>query len=434
MRLALYGTLWARSQGGPVVASVENRAAIDDLEWVGIEPDEMAAPANQKRAAEVCQELVASGRAYPCYCSMAELREMTVNPLGFPEFVHYDGRCRQLGPTDRAAMEKLGRKARIRLIIPEEPVQPADLDAPAPKADFTILEPDGSPTELFLAILSPREAGATAILVDGARVRELAHWLVVADALDWKIPDLRILPPWLDAEGEHLSEHPGTWSIAALRDAGFVARAIRIGAARAGWDPGEATDVEAMASGFSIDQLSSDSPVADMAALRRLNGEVLARLEPDELTEVMADYLERRGYPFRERDPEWQRRFVRASSGELQTLADAEAWAGIVLTSTVDYDREVARHLRSPSTHALIAEFQKAMDAHLGDNLGHEPGDWRAVLNDFRASATAPGRALATMRLVLTGQREGPGLGGILSLLGRDGCQQRLEKARRYTS
>lgn len=434
VRLALFGALWARSQGGIVVASVENRSALDDLEWVGIEPDEMAAPANEKRAAEVAQELVAEGKAYPCYCTVAEFREMAVNPAGFPDSFHYDGRCKKLTQTDRAAMEKMGRKPRIRLVLPET-LPPLDrVEAPAPKADFAIMEPDGSPSDIFAAILSPREAQATALLVDGARVRELAHWLVVADVLNWQIPELRILPPWKTADGSLVSEHPAQWSIAALRDAGYLARAILQGAARAGWDPGDAADLDEMAARFDIDQLQGDSPVLDPDGLKALNGQVLRGLDAVELVQVVGDYLERRGYPFMERDPEWQSRFVSATTSELSTLSDAEAWAGIVLTSTVDYDRDVARHLRSPDTHALIAEFQKAMDAHLDGDKGGDARDWRPVLTDFRASATAPGRALATMRLVLTGQREGPGLAGILALLGREGCQQRLEKARRYTA
>jgi len=433
VRLALFGTLWARRNDGTVVASIENRAALDDLEWVGIEPDEMAAPANDKRAAEVVDELIEQGLAFRCYCSAAELREMTVDPSGFPEAVVYDGRCRKLTATDRAAMEKMGRKPRIRLILPDAPPAVDGVDAPRPKADFVIVEDDGSPNDLFSAVLSPREAGATAMLVDGGRVRELAHWLVIAQALGWELPDLRVLAPWHAAEGAQPSETPTTLSVATLRDAGFVAVALLRAAAEAGWDPGDAQDLDEMADRFSIDDLSTDSPVFDLAALKKMNGDLVRQMDAFDVTQVVGEHLERKGYPFMEREPAWQERFVKTVTAQLDTLADAETWASILLTSTVDYDRDVARTLRSPTTHELIDAFDKAM----GEVIEGDEADsraWRRVLSKFRSSATAPGRALSIMRLVLTGQREGPSLAGILTLLGPEGCRSRLEKARRYTA
>ena len=433
MRLALFATLWARSQGGVVVASTENRSALDDLEWVGIEPDQMARPADEKRAVEVARELVEAGKAYPCYCSGAEFREMPVNPLGFPEPMAYDGRCRELTASDRATMEKMGRKPRFRILLPEDLPATGLMGSPQPVADFAFVEPDGSPSDSFGAVLGPRDAEATAILVHGSRVRELAHWQILADALGWTLPELRVLPPWTSPEGALIAETNGAWSISALRAQGYVARALMLAAARAGWDPGDAADLAAMTARFDVEAVSTSAPILDPLALQTLNGEVLRALGEEELVHIVGDYLERKGYPFMERDPAWQKRFVRAAAQEMKTLSDAEAWAGILLTSTVDYDKEVARTLRLPATHELIDQFEKAMVTLITDG-GGDPRTWRSVLNEFRQDSSAPGRALATMRLVLSGQREGPSLASILSLLGVEGCKARLEKARRYTA
>lgn len=435
MRLALFGTLWARGRGGTVVASTENRSALDDLEWLGMEADQMASPVDQKRAHEVGQELIAAGKAYPCFCSVAELREMLVNPVAFPETVLYDGRCRKLSPTDRAALERMGRKARIRVIVPEEPpgLEGVEgLEPTRPRADFAVVEQDGSPTALFSAVLSNRDAGSTDILVDGGRAHELAHWRVVADALGWQIPALRLLPPWLSPDGLPIGTKADGLTISELRARGFHPRAVIGTAARAGWDPGTAETIDAMAPAFDLAQVSGESPVLDMAAMLKRNGDTLRALDHADLVAAMADHLERKGFPFAERDARWQDRFVKAVAKEMTTLSDAEEWAALLLTPTADYDREVARVLRAPDTQELITEFEKAMDKV--ENNGEDARAWRVVLGDFRRDAEAPGRALVTMRLVLTGQREGPGLPPILALLGVDGCRQRLEKARRYAA
>jgi len=422
----------ARAKGGSVVASTENRSALDDLEWLGIEPDEMTAPVDARRAAEVGEELIAAGRAYPCFCSVAELREMAVNPTGFPEPVVYDQRCRKLSPADRAALTRMGRKARVRVIVPEEPSSLPGVDAPLPRTDFTIVEPDGNPTTILSAVLSARDAQATHILVDGARAHELNHWLCVAEALQWPLPPLHLLPTWLTPEGPPISERSDGLTISALRAQGYHPKALVSAAARVGWDPGQAETIEDMTGSFSLDALGTQTPVLDLPEIRQRNGDTLRAMDEADLVQAIGEHLDRKGYPFTEREPAWQRRFVKAVAPEMQTLSDAEEWATLLLTSTVDYDRETARVLRDPTTQELITEFEKALDQVEAD--GHDARAWRVVLTDFRREAAAPGRALVTMRIVLTGQREGPGLPPILALLGVEGCRARLEKARRYAS
>lgn len=432
MRLALFATLWAQGRGGTVVASTENRAALDDLEWLGIEPAEMAAPIDSKRAYAVGQELVEAGKAYPCFCSVAELREMPGNPGGYPEPVLYDQRCRKLSLADRAALEKMGRKAQIRVIVPDDPVAVEGFGGPPPASDFAVVQADGSPTALFSSIVAARDAAATSILVDGSRAHELAHWLVVANAMGWEIPALHVLPPWLSPDGLPIGIKADGLTVSELRTRGFHPRAIVRIAAQAGWDPGDTDDIEVMAEAFDLGAVSTDSPALDMDVLLQLNGDTLRSLEEHELVTAMGEHLERKGYPFTEREPEWQRRFVASVAKTMTTLSDAEEWASLLLTNTADYDRDVARVLRAPDTQALITEFEKAMAKV--KNQGEDSRSWRDVLGDFRREAAAPGRALVTMRIVLTGRREGPGLPPILALLGVEGCTQRLEKARRYAS
>ena len=52
----------------------------------------------------------------------------------------------------------------------------------------------------------------------------------------------------------------------------------------------------------------------------------------------------------------------------------------------------------------------------------------------FRSTVDIPGRSLALIRLVLTGERAGPNLAVLATLLGEDGTRNRLERARKYRS
>jgi len=392
----------------------------------------MAAPIDSRRATDVADQLVQAGTGFRCLCSSSELREMLVNPNAFPEPVIYDGRCRKLSAVDRAALEKMGRKARVRVVVPEQPDSIPGIDAIAPVAHFTIVEADGSPTPLFSSVLSARDAKANSLLIDGRRVPELAHWLMIARALGWDLPTLRILPPWLNGNGQSIGSATDGLTISELRARGFHPAALLRCAASAGWDPGKATTLQEMVAAFDLQSMSPDSPVLEMSQLLQLNGDTLRALTETDLVQAIGEHLERKGYPFTDRDPTWQRRFTKIVSKTMATLSDTELWASLLLTSTADYDRDVARVLRSPTTQALITEFEKAVDSV--DNNGEDARSWRVALADFRRDASAPGRALATIRQVLTGQREGPALPPILALLGVEGCRQRLEKARRYAT
>ena len=51
-----------------------------------------------------------------------------------------------------------------------------------------------------------------------------------------------------------------------------------------------------------------------------------------------------------------------------------------------------------------------------------------------RNEVDIPGRALSTIRVVLTGERTGPNLAVLTTLLGEADTRNRLEKARKYRS
>ena len=431
MRLSVFAALWARSDGGTVVASPEGGALLEDLEWLRIDPEEFLPSNRRDRCQELAAELVASGRAYPCFCTPAELRDMYSLQASVDRPPRYDGRCRRLSKSDIESLKKVGRKGAIRLLVPD--VGAALLAGIADAAtldDFRLLMPGDAPSEVFGDLVDDRDAEATHVFWSHARRHLIPQREVLARVLGWELPDVTVLPDWVGADGKPVtSETPGA-TVAELRAAGFHPRAVLLAAASAGWNPGESTDFSEMASHFRIEDVSADPALFTLDVLRAANADVLGVLPAEELRSAVEDHLTRRGFPISERDTSWQLRFVQEIRPELSTLADTEVMAALLLTPTVDYDRDVARTLREPATQDLITTFEAAMAGVEGDTAA----DWRAALNRFRAGVSTPGRALATLRLVLTGQRNGPNLASILALLGVDGCRTRLSKARRYAS
>ena len=434
VRVVLFTTLWARSQGGQVVSRPDGSTALEDLRWLRLEPDPSLSAGRKARCQAVAEELLARGQAYPCFCTPAELREMYTQQASSDGQVRYDGRCRRLSVSDIEALRKAGRHPCVRLHTPEAAFDVTDAQghtthiAPGDLDDFRLMLNDGNPSDVFGDLVDDHEGEATLVLWSAARRPELPQRAVLARVLGWQVAPVAFLADWHGPDGKTPVFEGQVLTLSALRTLGYHPKAILRLAAAAGWDPGDDLDLDAMAARFHLDAVSDAVPPFELPRLRAENASVLKRISEDDLVASMVDHLDRRGYPMSEREPAWQRRFVAAVLPEMETLADAESMAALLLTPTVDYDREVARTLREPATQALVTQFEAAM---VGVD-SHNVESWRDVLTRFRAGSAAPGRALATLRLVLTGQRAGPNLPALLSLLGIEGCRARIEKARRY--
>ncbi len=128
-RTALFNYLFARHHGGEFLLRIEDtdkarstadavRVILDGLEWLGLNHDGQTIYQSQREArhVEVAHALLAAGKAYRCYASAEELKEMreTAQSEGRPP--RYDGRWRDRDPADAPA----GVKPAIRLKAPRE--------------------------------------------------------------------------------------------------------------------------------------------------------------------------------------------------------------------------------------------------------------------------------------------------------------------------
>ena len=424
-RPSLLGALWAWSESGVVASSNENAAALEDLEWLGVEPDAMASAPKQARYEEAALALEASSAAYRCYCTSGQYREMPGSKDG-PEPIVYDGRCGRLKPAEEKARQKAGRKYRFRLRRPEQrPELPAPWsDQPWPDSDRIVLETDSTPSPAFAASVDDRAAKANTSLVDGDARAWLVERALIELALDRPLPRLVHVPAFRG------TDH----SIATLREAGHPRRSLLAALLHEIWTlPAGplAPDLEDVAEDFDIDGIArsaDETSALDDEALRALSHVTLQGAATVDITATVIEHLTRRGYGVIQHEPEWQDAFVQATRASLHTLADAEWLAGVLTAPTVDYDKSLVRALSRPRVSDAMDWFDATLDAvEDGDHAG-----WRAAIQAFRQEAASPGRALSNIRLVMTGHREGPPLGAILALLGHERCRERLDKARRH--
>ena len=179
-RTALYDYLFAKQLGGTFVLRIDdtdtarNTATSEEgvyrgLRWLGLEwdegPDKGGAygPYRQSERLDIygryVNELLASGKAYECYCTSEELeaeRQVQQETKGHPR---YSGKCCNLTAEDKAHYKAEGRLPTVRLKVNGGVVGFTDLVRGWIEADsslmgdFIILKSSGIPVYNFATVV-----------------------------------------------------------------------------------------------------------------------------------------------------------------------------------------------------------------------------------------------------------------------------------------
>ena len=255
-RTALFNYLFARHHGGQFLLRIEDtdrarstQQAVDvilqGLAWLQLDPDE--APVFQStraaRHAEVARRLVEEGRAYRCYSTADELREMRERAVAEGRPPRYDGRWRDRDPSDAPA----GASPAIRLRVPQDGetviddlVQGQVRVANAELDDMIILRSDGTPTYLHAVVVDDHDMDITHVIRGDDHLTNTFRQAQIFDALGWKRPHFAHIPLIHGADGAKLSKRHGAVSVLEFEAQGFLPEALCNYLLRLGWGHGDA--------------------------------------------------------------------------------------------------------------------------------------------------------------------------------------------------
>ena len=146
-RTALFNWLFARNQGGTFILRIEDTdevrssdesvgAILRGLSWLGLDWDEGPLADNPTKSKgdfppyfqmqridlykKHADQLLSTGKAYPCYCTPEELESMRTRAMLAKRPPKYDARCRNLTDAQRKEHEAQGRKSVVRFKTPFE--------------------------------------------------------------------------------------------------------------------------------------------------------------------------------------------------------------------------------------------------------------------------------------------------------------------------
>ena len=443
-RTALFNLLFARHHGGKFLLRIEDtdrarstQPAVDvilrGLAWLGLESDEppVFQSARAQRHAEVAHALLAAGRAYYCYTSADELREMRERATAEGRPPRYDGRWRDRDPADAPA----GVAPVIRLKAPssgetviDDLVQGQVRVANAELDDMIILRSDGTPTYLHAVVVDDHDMAITHVIRGDDHLTNSFRQVQVFEAMGWDRPRFAHIPLIHGADGAKLSKRHGAVSILDFEAEGFLPEALCNYLLRLGWGHGDAEILsrdEATAL-FDLDGVGRAASRMDYAKLTHVNGIWLRQADDSRLTAEVMQRLS--GTPGVTLDAVAESRILALMPGlkeRAKTLVELTTSAAF-LARTLPLAMDARAHAQlTPDARTLLSGIAPQLAA-----TDFSQAALDAALRAYAAAAGVKlGQVAQPLRAALTGGTTSPGIDATLAALGRDEALARITAA-----
>ena len=313
LRTALYGYLFARSQGGSFILRIEDTdqqryvpqalsVIYDTLAQTGIIYDEGPdkdggrGPYIQSQRRELYMkyalQLVEQGHAYYCFCSQDELEARRQEAEAHGQVFKYDKHCASIPLTEAKRRAASGEPFVIRQNTPVsgtvgfKDVVYGDITVDCSTLDDMILiKADGLPTYNFANVIDDHLMEITHVLRGSEYLSSSPKYTLLYNAFGWKEPVYVHLPLIMKDAHNKLSKRNGDASYQDLCAKGFLPQAIINYIALLGWNPGTNQEIFSMTElieAFSLENISKSPALFDPLKLRWMNGEYIKALPFEE--------------------------------------------------------------------------------------------------------------------------------------------------------
>jgi glutamyl-tRNA synthetase len=417
IRTALHNFLFASKHGGKFILRIDDTdrerstaefdAAIrDDLEWLGLKPDQIVRQSERFDLYErEFERLREAGRVYPCYetAEELELRRKVLLGRGLPPV--YERR-----PADAPVPEGGKPHWRFRLnhdqpIVWNDLIRGEQKFDPKLLSDPVVRREDGSWLYLLPSVIDDVDLGITHIVRGEDHVSNSATQIQMFEALGAKPSEFAHGALLVAAEGK-LSKRLGSYGAEHLRDEGVEPMALLSVLARIG----TSQPVEPIA---SLDQLAETFDFSTF-------GRAPAHFDPHEVELVNARLLHTLDFsnvvdrlPEDATKEDWQ--LLRPN---LERLAHFPAWFAVL-------HGEIDPPSLSHDERLLVRDA-----AAFAEQLDWSVDPWRALTEQLKQSTGKKGRELFhPLRLALTGRESGPEMAGLIHRMGKDRAVERLTAA-----
>jgi len=440
-RTALFCFLFARRHGGCFILRIEDtdaerstpasiQAILDSLEWLGLTWDE--GPYYQSRRMPLYREkadpLLATGRAYRCWCTSEELEARRQAALAAGRRPAYDRTCRDLicPPAGRTTFTVRFRTPLEGETVVDDLVKGRVVFQNAELDDFILVRSDGTPVYNFCAVVDDVDMGITHLIRGDDHLANTPRQTLLYQALGAALPHFAHIPLILGLDKARLSKRHGATSVLDYRDRGYLPDALVNYLARLGWSHGdqEIFTRQELVTHFSLENVGRSAGIFNAEKLEWVNFQYMKATPPEELARLVVPFLERAHLPVPE-DRVWLVRVVETLQERAKTLVELAEFCRFYLVDTVEPDTKSVRY--------LTPEIAPALN-DLANELAALPvWDRSSIEGAFQRTLVRHGMKLGTLaqpvRVAVTGGTVSPGIYEVLDVLGRERSLRRIHAA-----
>jgi glutamyl-tRNA synthetase len=459
-RTYLLAWLSIRSRGGRVVLRIEDidsprvkrgaaEQAIEDLRWLGLDWDEGPdiggphAPYFQSerldRYRAMADDLVASGRAYYCYCSteLIQQKRQAAEAAGGGRM--YDRTCLSLSAEQSAALAASGAPRAVRFKVAggqtqfDDRVRGSITFDNANIEDFVILRSDRHPTYHLTVVADDIEMGMTDVIRGDDHISNTPKQVLLYRAFDREPPRVAHVPLFLGPDTKRLSKRHGATSVMEYHRMGYLSEAMVNFLALLGWSPGTDQEIftrDELVAAFALEGISGGNAVFNPDKLDWFKQQHIMRLAIDDLASRVQPLLVEAGLwraAYESGEREWFHRVLDLLKPRVKKLGQFVEDGRPFLADEIEYDAAaVEKHLRAAGMRAHLLELSKTF-------AGAEAFDKQSTELMLRSVAERasikPAQLIHATRVAIPGRTVSPGLYEVLELIGRARACTRIERA-----
>lgn len=484
LRTALYNFLYARKHGGTFVLRIEDtdrtrfvegaaEQLVNTLFGLGLGSDEGIFLKKQEKDSEKYPELIEvgehgpytqserldiyrrhadellhSGKAYPCFCTTDRLDAMRAEQVAAKRMPKYDRFCLGLSPEEVSTKLAEGVPHVIRMKV-EDDREVAFHDIVRGHVAFrtetiddqVLVKSDGFPTYHLGSVVDDHLMEITHVIRAEEWLPSTPKHILLYEAFGWEPPVFAHLPLLLNPDRSKLSKRQGDVAVEEYLGKGYLAEALINFVALLGWNPGEGStqeifSIDELVSRFELGDVHKAGAVFDLRKLDWMNAEYIKALSVDDLYDHAKPFFEGSEW-HRERNKKQE---ARSSEAEELFMKKVLAIEQDRLTKLSDIGKENPFFFAEPELDPSMIPWKKSTreDAKLflgkaSDILSAvDDGDWtRERLGEILLEAAGERRGdfLWPLRVALSGKEKSPPPSDIAWVIGKDAALARIKTA-----
>jgi nondiscriminating glutamyl-tRNA synthetase len=458
LRTALFNHVFAKSTGATTVLRIEDTdlarseavyetSIMEGLRWMGLVPEEgphcdggygpYRQSEREDRYQKAADQLLASGHAYFCFCTAADLdAERALADVEKRPYV-YSGKCRHLSAETRTAYLAEKKPYTYKFHVPTT----GDITLPdlirgdivfdsGLIGDFVMMKSDGMPSYNFAVVVDDMEMAITHVIRGEDHISNTPKQIAIFNALGAPLPAFAHLPMILGPDKSKLSKRHGATNVTEYREQGFLAEAMFNYLSLLGWSSPDEREIMTPAEifeRFSLDRVSKSGAVFDITKLTWMNGQYIRQMSESDFFQAVSPFVTaENSEALSGLTPAQQAEAFFSVRDNINTLAEINQYLSVYTMSATAFKSAVAAIAWQATDQDVIAKFASAWESQKPETVAAIDDVIAAVVT---ATGLGKGKVYKPIRLATSGLGNGPHIAAYLRVFGQEKVAERLRLA-----